>query len=319
MVLDTPQRIDLVPGAAVYRQAIPSPVVDRLRNALARALADVPLAPTRRDRLISAWSGKLIDQAAEEVSPLLEPLAARHIPDGSLGAQYLRSTLFVASSRRSVPTHAHQDIAYRWRSESTLRYAVTIWLSLHAAGRNRAALLFSRSMPQAQIAERVDFLRPGFVDLAATAQWKAGEVVADVVPGDLVVFNSLVWHAAAPCAGGSHRWALAVRWRSTSGWEERLTLPPPKVRPGVFGMDTSGSILRRAVGAIAPEWEERDLIDIADVLAEGRLIDLDADARAAFRDLRDALRLARDHGGRPASEVWLRLRDRGLPALEQNL
>ena len=307
--------VPLVPGAAIARAALPPSVLRRLRARLLAELGAVPEPPDERERLISAWEAGFVEDAADACATRLAPLVDAMSSRDSTPS---RATLFVASHLRPTSTHAHQDIAYRWRGPMESRYAWTTWITLDPCDENSGALLFSGAAPRDPVEERVDFLADDFQDRAATPAWRRAEVVARVSPGDVVIFDARVWHAAAPCRAGRSRKALAIRWRSGDGWEERLHVPAPQAHPDRFGMDTAG---RRLVESARLAGFSSEASSAGELAATPARPDsgIAPDARRAFADRARASRLSERHGGRIAADVWRSVRHRGMPALERRI
>lgn len=115
----------------------------------------------------------------------------------------------------------------------------------------------------------VDFLDPSFQDRASSKEWDKA-VTLEVDPGDAILFDSRIWHSAAPCVGGK-RVALAITWATAAGpdgnvpgqyprWPMSALPPPPNPPKDGFGMDTAGFQLKVALRTLLG-WDSEDSED----------------------------------------------------------
>jgi len=300
---------------ALVRQA-----ATRCNEGVARVATETGFPESRITRLTSAWSGRapFVEEVVAMVLPALVPIARRL----DLTAAPVDASLFHQAAGAARATHAHQDIPYKWNQPVERRHAATTWLALDACGAGSGGLAFSLAFGSREVEVRQDFLARDFVDRAQTRDWKREEVVVEVEPGDVVVFDSLAWHASSPVGTAAGRRALAVRWASNSGWESRISLPHPSIDPTAFGMDTSGDILVHAIRRACPDLGEESGGTVRSAVTGflRRTGERDwapfAAARRHLEDLGLALSLER-HGGRTAAQVWLTVRDAVLPALAE--
>ncbi|MEM9490547.1 MAG: phytanoyl-CoA dioxygenase family protein [Myxococcota bacterium] len=288
---------------------------------LERAAADVGLTVDRVSALTSAWNAQGVEvseMVALAGAALLERIAAVT----EVRPQPVDASLFIKSTANGLATHAHQDIAYKWQRAGRVRYALTSWLALDACSPERGALIVGPGPHDRTIAERQDFLSADFADRAASPAWRQSATIVSTQPGDVVVFSATTWHAAQVFRGPGTRRALAVRWASQTGWERAVTVPSPRIDRERFGMDTSGSLLIRAIERGCSE--RPDDLDAGGTLGAVRWINgelrrgrmrLPESARCVLNDLEAALTLLDRHGARPAASVWLKVRDVVMPAL----
>ncbi len=112
----------------------------------------------------------------------------------------------------------------------------------------------------------VDFLDPSFQDRVSSKEWDKA-VTLEVDPGDAILFDSRLWHSAAPCIGGK-RVALAITWATAAGpdgnvpgqyprWPMSALPPPPDPPKDGFGMDTAGFQLKVALRTLLG-WDSGD-------------------------------------------------------------
>ena len=279
---------------------------------------DLGIAPDRYLGLISAWGGR---------NPMVASLTSRCVPmlAGAVRIVAARelspvgSTLFVKSVASPAETHAHQDIAYRWNRPVEEYYEITTWVSIDAADQTTGALSFLPGSHDAPISPRQDFLDREFQDRAASPDWAASAVTVSTDPGDVVVFDHRVWHAAGPFTGHGMRRALAIRWSSG----QPSDVPAPHPSPERFGMDTSGAHLIAAIRDVRPGFEpdrSRGAVGQACtwLLSQRSVVAvLPAGARSALEDLHLALKARERHEARPNARLWLSVRDQLIPALRE--
>lgn len=279
-------------------------------------------------RLVSAWGSNQpwVREAAGTLAPIVrDHLVERGSEIGHRLSRVIDASLFVMTHEQGRGTHAHQDLAYKWDKPSSTRYAYTTWIALHDCDVNAGALRFCAPFRVGEVSVRQDFLRPDFVDKSTTAEWLSGESIAAVTAGSVVVFDSLTWHGSCACTAAIQRMALAIRWRSTTAWEDQIQLKRPTAAPGAFTMDSSGAVLCRALagafGVDLPRAPERGttLRLLRHVLAhnERAVSRLGQHAQRAVYDLERALGLLERHHARPSPAVWMAVRDVALPAVNE--
>ena len=313
----------------VHRAVVEPELVAEVRSGFARMITEVAsLAGSDRtelSRLVSAWenANPQVRAAMQALSPRVR---ASLVERGSAWAHELgdpvNASLFVVAGPHGQGTHAHQDLSYKWNRPVDVRYAYTTWVALDACSETSGALRLSCGLSASEASVRQDFLRRDFVDLASTAEWRRCESVACAQRGDVVMFDALAWHASAPVESCGERMALAIRWRSRSGWEKDVRLERPASDNKVFGMDTSGRVLCDAVRRACGNAPSSPAPTVQHALRELRdeypavLARMSPGGRAALHDLSLALRLGEEHHARPSAAVWCRVRDVAIPDLE---
>lgn len=130
----------------------------------------------------------------------------------------------------SVPLH--QDISY----SSQDPYQLSAWLSLHEITENSGPLEVIPKSHLGAISPAVDFWSPEYhSDLSLNKNLKK----LFLSPGDVVFFDSRLWHGSAAKKDLEPRYALVTRW-SDKNWQPCQIIPP--VSPKFFGMWTSGKM-----------------------------------------------------------------------------
>lgn len=310
-------------GFAVFRGVVAADALARLDTISTAGLAEkarrARCSIDELHRLCSAWSGEceFVQSLVDIAAP---PLAELVVGVADAEPQHLDATLFVQSATGGGPTHAHQDIAYKWNRKVSKRYAMTSWLALDYCGEERGGLVFGGTFEPGAVAQRQDFLARDFIDLATRPEWRETAVCVEAEPGDVVVFDSRVWHAAAPFREDGRRRALALRWPSRTKWEFDVDIPAPPADRTVFGMDTSGQLfINAAKRIISDSAADGKPVEVAKHLERwlresGEVLPLPA--MEALRCLSLSLTLYHEQGGRPHAQVWLDVRDQLIPALE---
>lgn len=318
----------LVPGAAIVPAIMSEQAAQKLGEEIDRGIfaiaADLDVSTGTVDRLCTTWDQKsgFVERAVEEMAPILKATLAELKEFGDETYVASEGSVFIGSSEQASGTHAHQDIAYRWNRPDD-RYAVTTWLALDAFDEGSGALTFCPSVSSAIVESRQDFLHPSFADLATSDDWRSNQVVAAVSPGDMVTFRSTVWHASSGFKQRGRRRALVIRWKSLSGWEQKLSIPEPPTTTTEFGMDVSGKLLCQGIQnmfADAPtSCKDEALRKCIDWLLNRSDWDqhLEKHVIEDLNELAIALRIAESYGGRPSAEVWRNTRDNILPALRE--
>jgi len=183
----------------------------------------------------------------------LEPVVERAVVD-VLGRPVRRvgQGVFRKSAAASAGTHAHQDAPYGW-SRPEARYAVTSWVALTSTTSEDSALeVLPGSHHTAET--RVDFLSDGFEDRRETATWRDRARTVSTEPGDVILLDSLLWHASSPTARG-RRTAVAPRWATD---DEAPPVPSPTPTPAVYGMDTCGTFVDDALRSLLGRDDQVD-------------------------------------------------------------
>ena len=122
----------------------------------------------------------------------------------------------------------HQDIAY----SPTDPYQLSAWLALTDANLESGPLEFIPRSHQGQIETAVDFWAPDYQD--PKTSYKRGIVKVAVRAGDLVCFDSRLWHGSGCNQSSLERFALVTRWRSKTYVAPLI----PDFKPQPFGMWT---------------------------------------------------------------------------------
>ncbi len=184
---------------------------------------------------VSAWSGEnpLVHELAEKIRFSITP-TVETITGGQI--ELLESKLLMKGENCPWATHAHQDVAYRWRGKRQ-QYQFSTWLSLSSIGPMQAPLEFLPGSHLEPVSEYQDYLDPEFIDRRDTREWKNKHQSIEMNPGDMVIFDSRVWHASSEWLAPPRRYAIVLRW-VVSGIED--TEIPSPTGEGRWMYDFSG-------------------------------------------------------------------------------
>ena len=127
-----------------------------------------------------------------------------------LPVELLEGKLLMKGENCPWPTHAHQDISYRGEGEK--QYHFSSWISLDHIGAEQGPLEFLPESHLESISEYQDFLNPEFRDRRTLDEWKDKHLKIFVNSGDMILFDSRVWHASSRWCAIPRRYALILRW-----------------------------------------------------------------------------------------------------------
>ncbi|MFW0079330.1 MAG: phytanoyl-CoA dioxygenase family protein [Coxiella endosymbiont of Haemaphysalis qinghaiensis] len=136
------------------------------------------------------------------------------------------------------PVPCHQDIAYSPENP----YEFSFWLALHEVNTSGGVLEFLPGSHREEIVPAIDFWNPEFVDtLQRSTRWKNQAISIPLQVGDIIVFDSCIWHRSAYNTSGKDRFALVTRWSQKSYQPPNVI--PEKI-PAPFGMWTCGLVTK---------------------------------------------------------------------------
>lgn len=121
----------------------------------------------------------------------------------------------------------HQDIAYN----ADAPYHFSVWLSLNDVDANGAPLRVVRSSHNGAIKPAVDFWYPYFESSCSNADID-NVISLPVTAGDIIIFNSKLWHGSDINYATKERFAYVTRWVMIG---ETFPYIPQRV-PRAFGM-----------------------------------------------------------------------------------
>lgn len=222
-------------GFVVIKNVIPLPIIERLRKDVFKKIrrCSEQLEVLEEDYLsaVSRWVAPS-PITANVPSSLLNTLMQETQKIGG-GAPCLSKLNIIGKNAHctgSVPYH--QDISYSPQEP----YQLSAWLALHDVLENSGPLEVIPKSHLDPIVPAIDFWSPEFVP-ALSLKMSAQKLL--LVAGDVVFFDSRLWHGSSENKDLSPRYALVTRW-TTKSWKPNQ--PIPSIIPKFFGMWTSGKM-----------------------------------------------------------------------------
>jgi len=125
----------------------------------------------------------------------------------------------------SIPFH--QDISYSPQSP----YQISAWLALNNIDKNSSPLEILPGTHKRKVKSAVDFWSINYVSE------KKNGLKLPVEAGDVIFFDSRVWHGSSKSDSFADRYAIVSRW-ATPGFKPNYSIP--EIQPLKFGMWTCG-------------------------------------------------------------------------------
>lgn len=155
---------------------------------------------------------------------------------------------------------AHQDLTYN----KATPYQMSAWLAVSKVRQDNGAMYVYPKSHLLPIQGAVDFWSPDYQDNLPQAIRQSAKmpVTINLDPGDLLLFDSRLWHGSHPNTSGQHRIGMVTRWTGKN-YQPPATIPDPVAH--AFGMWTCGEqtkhILQQALSIFYQE-EPEDFIAI---------------------------------------------------------
>ena len=166
----------------------------------------------------------------------LKKLTAEFI--GNEEVKLAKMNIISKSLHANQPVPCHQDIAYSPENP----YEFSFWLALHEVNTSSGVLEFLPGSHREKIVPPIDFWNPEFVDtLQRSTRWQSQAVSVPLQAGDIIVFDSRIWHRSAYNTSRKDRFALVTRWSQKS--YQPPNVMPEKI-PAPFGMWTCGLVAK---------------------------------------------------------------------------
>jgi len=222
-------------GFVVVKNVIPLPIIQQLRETIFKNIKKCSdqLEVSEEDYLsaVSRWVSPSF-VASNLPSSLLSTLikATQEIVSISPFLNKLNIICKNAQCTGSVPYH--QDISYSPKEP----YQLSAWLALHDVLKDSGPLEVIPKSHLDSIAPAIDFWSPEFVPNPSLKKCAKKLLLA---AGDVVFFDSRLWHGSSESKDLSPRYALVTRW-TTKNWKPNQLIPP--IDPKFFGMWTSGQM-----------------------------------------------------------------------------
>lgn len=176
---------------------------------------------------VSTWNmhhpsvNAIVAHLAPQVSAFLETMMGYN-------AELIDGKLLMKGEHSPQATHAHQDLAYRWK-ENDVQYHYSTWIPLTEVGIGQSPLELLPGSHNDEVGAPQDYLKKGFVDRRLSKQWQDRREVVLVKPGEMIVFDSKIWHASSRWIRQPTRYAVILRWRIPG--KPDMSLIKPAIEP----------------------------------------------------------------------------------------
>ena len=203
-------------------------ILDRIDSSIPDFANQVGCSTEQYLMSVSAWGGNnaLVNGIVEQIIDIAMGSAKAIIGDG---IELLEAKLLMKGKYCPWPTHAHQDVSYRWK-DGRKQYHFSSWISFSNIGLEQAPLEFIPKSHLEDISEYQDYLDPEFTDRRDSDEWKRLCQTTEMSQGDTVIFDSRIWHASAEWSAPPSRYALVLRWHVSGRPDVKVPDPRGDVR-----------------------------------------------------------------------------------------
>ena len=189
--------------------------------------ADVDCTVKEYLKSVSTWNrqhqsvSEIVANVAPQVSAFLEAMLGYNI-------ELIDGKLLMKGEHSPQATHAHQDLTYRWK-ENDVQYHYSTWIPLTDVGLEQSPLELLPGSHNGEVGAPQDYLKKGFVDRRLSKEWQDRREVVLVKQGEMIVFDSKVWHASSKWVRQPTRYAVILRWRIPE--KPDMSLMEPTIEP----------------------------------------------------------------------------------------
>jgi len=183
---------------------------NQIENSFQRLADEVNCTVNEYLRSVSTWGEQ--NPLVNEMSKIIQEQVTTSVQE-IIGkpVELLECKLLMKGENCPWPTHAHQDISYRLEG-GRKQYHFTSWISLTRIGLGQGPLEFLPESHLESISEYQDYINQDFCDRRFSDEWKDRHQKMPIDPGDMIVFDSRVWHASSEWIAIPRRYALIMRW-----------------------------------------------------------------------------------------------------------
>ena len=168
-------------------------------------------------------------------------------------AKNARTNLIGKTFFARASTPLHQDISYSPQSP----YKLTTWVSLNDISEESAPLIFAPKSHLLEIEAPVDFWSPEYEDIKKKKFVQStGIISVPAKQGDLILFDSSLWHGSRYNLAGKDRYAFVSRW-TYKDFTPHQAIPPRQ--PLFFGMWNCGQMTHNILKSALRKIEENEL------------------------------------------------------------
>lgn len=226
-------------GIVVLNNAIPNELVLLINNTVTSSIKEYAneLTCSVEDYLasVSRWAHPcmMINQFYQWIESPLMNIASAFIGQP---VRLHKINIISKSAYSDLPVPCHQDISYSREDP----YEFSLWLALQDVRPSDGVLEFLPCSQKEKIEPAIDFWFPNFIDnRQLSPRWQKESIRVPVRAGDVIVFDSRIWHRSAQNTSGKNRFALVTRWSRTN---YQLSVEIPEKRPSAFGMWTCAKV-----------------------------------------------------------------------------
>lgn len=247
-------------GYVIVRNVIPRPAVEQLREIIFKNIKE---CASQLNIIEDAYLSAVSRWVAP--SPITSNLPSSFLDTLSEATREIivcapslnKFNIICKNEHCSGSVPYHQDISYSTREP----YQLSSWLAIHDIEADSGPLEVIPGSHLEPIAPAVDFWSPDYIeDLSLKKHAKPLPILA----GDVVFFDSRLWHGSSKSINMSPRYALVARWASQN-WQQTQPIPP--ISPRSFGMWNCGDITQQILSEglkILFNKEEHDFINLID-------------------------------------------------------
>lgn len=187
--------------------------------------------------VISRWVAR--SPIVKDFDPFIYKATAVLIESFIGPAQLIKTNVISKTPHAFRRLAFHQDISYSPETP----YDITAWVMLTDCPKESGCLEFIKGSHTNGIFPAVDFWAPDFVDTVYKKYKDSPDRVSVTgSAGDLILFDSRIFHASSKNTNGSYRFSLVTRWRGKSPY---ITEKIPPIKPRKNGMWTAADDIKK--------------------------------------------------------------------------
>jgi hypothetical protein len=217
-------------GYTVIKNSVKKSVVKNLLNNIKiniqKCAQDIGIPVTKYLSVVSRWgdpspvTDKIFSEVKENICSVVKQVCDNEVV-------FIKSNLICKNRYTSGSVPYHQDISYSPHSP----YQISAWLALNDVDEKASPLEVIEGSHKQKVESAVDFWAPDFISCLPTG------TKLPVMAGDIILFDSRLWHGSSQSHSLLDRYALVARW-SEVGFTAKQEVP--EIRPAPFGMWTCG-------------------------------------------------------------------------------
>ncbi len=247
-------------GYVVVRNVIPRHAIEQLKETVFKRIKEcVSQLNITEDAYLSAVSRWVAPSPIISNFPsfILDGLsqATKEIVGGAFSLN--KFNIICKNKHCSGAVPYHQDISYSPNEP----YQFSSWLAIHDIMIDSGPLEVIPGSHLESIAPAIDFWSPDYIeDLTLKKYAKPLPILA----GDVVFFDSRLWHGSSENFSLAPRFAFVARW-TAKNWQKAQPIPP--INPKSFGMWNCGDITQQILSEglkILFHKEEGDFVRLID-------------------------------------------------------